>query len=102
MITNTAVSNLNLKLGDEVVAIFKSNTVLITTDISLNISARNKLQGKVDSINKGEINSELIIDIGNGDKVASIITSNSIDNLKIKEGAQVSAIIKASDVMIGK
>ena len=39
---------------------------------------------KVDSINKGEINSELIIDIGNGDKVASIITSNSIDNLKIK------------------
>ena len=102
VITNTAVSNLNLKLGDEVVAIFKSNTVLITTDISLNISARNKLQGKVDSINKGEINSELIIDIGNGDKVASIITSNSIDNLKIKEGAQVSAIIKASDVMIGK
>ena len=102
VITNTAVSNLNLKLGDEVVAIFKSNTVLITTDISLNISARNKLQGKVDSINKGEINSELIIDIGNGDKVASIITSNSIDNLKIKEDAQVSAIIKASDVMIGK
>ena len=102
VITNTAVSNLNLKLGDEVVAIFKSNTVLITTDISLNISARNKLQGKVNSINKGEINSELIIDIGNGDKVASIITSNSIDNLKIKEGAQVSAIIKASDVMIGK
>ena len=102
VITNTAVSNLNLKLGDEVVAIFKSNTVLITTDISLNISARNKLQGKVDSINKGEINSELIIDIGNGDKVASIITSNSIDRLNIKNGAQVSAIIKASDVMIGK
>ena len=102
VITNTAVNNLDLNLGDEVVAIFKSNTVLITTDISLNISARNKLQGKVDSINKGEINSELIIDIGNGDKVASIITSNSIDNLKIKEGAQVSAIIKASDVMIGK
>ena len=97
VITNTAVSNLN-----EVVAIFKSNTVLITTDISLNISARNKLQGKVDSINKGEINSELIIDIGNGDKVASIITSNSIDRLNIKNGAQVSAIIKASDVMIGK
>jgi molybdate transport system regulatory protein len=102
VITNTAVSNLNLKIGDEVVAIFKSNTVLVTTDIALNISARNKLQGKVDSINKGEINSELIIDIGNGDKIASIITSNSIDTLNIKSGAQVCAVIKASDVMIGK
>lgn len=102
VITNTAVNNLDLKLGDEVVAIFKSSTVLITTDISLNISARNKFQGTVDSINQGEINSELIIDIGNGDKIASVITTNSIDRLTIKEGAQVSAIIKASDVMIGK
>ena len=102
VITNTAVNNLNLKLGDEVVAIFKSSTVLITTDITLNISARNKLQGKIDSIHQGEINSELIIDIGNGDKIASVITSNSIARLNIKEGAQVSAIIKASDVMLGK
>lgn len=102
VITNTAVNNLDLKIGDEVVAIFKSSTVLITTDISLNISARNKLQGKVDLIQQGEINSELIIDIGNGDKIASIITSNSIEGLSIKEGMQVSAIIKASDVMLGK
>lgn len=102
VITNTAVNNLDLKIGDDVVGIFKSSTVLITTDISLNISARNKLQGKVDSIQQGEINSELIIDIGNGDKIASIITSNSIEGLSIKEGMQVSAIIKASDVMLGK
>jgi molybdate transport system regulatory protein len=102
VITNTAVNNLDLKLGDEVVAIFKSSTVLITTDISLNISARNKFQGTVDSINQGEINSELIIDIGNGDKIASVITTNSIEKLGIIKGSQVSAIIKASDVMIGK
>lgn len=102
VITKTAVENLNMKIDDEVVAIFKSNTVLVTTDITLNISARNKLQGVIDSVNQGEINSELIIDIGNGDKLASIITTNSIERLNIKKGAQVSAIIKASDVMIGK
>ena len=99
VITKTAVHNLDLKLGDEVVAIFKSSTVLITTDITLNISARNKFQGKIDSIHQGEINSELIIDIGNEEKIASVITSNSIGRLNKKEGAQVSAIIKASDVM---
>lgn len=102
VITNTAVNNLDLKVGDDVVAIFKSNTVLITTDIALNISARNKFLGTVDTINKGEINSELIIDIGNGDKIASIITTNSIESLNIQEKKEVCAIIKASDVMLGK
>jgi molybdate transport system regulatory protein len=102
VITNTAVNNLDLKTGDDVVAIFKSSTVLITTDITLNISARNKFQGTVEYVNQGEINSELIIDIGNNDKIASVITSSSIHRLNIKEGTQVSAIIKASDVMIGK
>ena len=102
VITNTAVNNLILKVGDDVVAIFKSNTVLITTDIALNISARNKFLGTVDTINKGEINSELIIDIGNGDKIASIITTNSIESLNIQEKKEVCAIIKASNVMLGK
>ena len=102
VITNTAVNNLDLKKGDEVVAIFKSSTVLITTDSSLNVSARNIFQGAVEYVNQGEINSEIIIDIGNNDKIASVITTSSVNRLNIKEGAQVSAIIKASDVMIGK
>ena len=102
VITNTAVNNLDLKLGDEVVAIFKSSTVLLSTDISLNISARNKFEAIVDSINKGEINSEVVLDIGNGDKIASIITTSSLENLGLKKDTQASAIIKSSDIMIGK
>ncbi|XPV68521.1 MAG: TOBE domain-containing protein [Halarcobacter sp.] len=101
-ITKTAVNNLNLKIDDEVTAFFKSSTVLITTDLTLNISARNKFQGKIENIHTGEVNSEVIIDIGNMDKIASIVTSGSIRSLDLKEGVQVSAIIKASDIMIGK
>lgn len=101
-ITKASVINLNLKMDDEVTAFFKSSTVLLTTDLTLNISARNKLQGKIENINEGDINSEVIIDIGNGDKVASIVTSNSIKNLDLKVENEVSAIIKASDIMIGK
>ncbi len=101
-VTKTAVHNLDLKIDDEVTAFFKSSTVLITTDLTLNISARNKFQGKIESIHQGEINSEVIIDIGNQDRVASVVTSNSINSLKLKVGESVSAIIKASDIMIGK
>ena len=70
--------------------------------MTLNISARNKFYGIVDSINQDEINTELVIDIGNNEKIASIITSSSAERLKIEKGSQVSAIIKASDVIIGK
>ena len=92
----------DLKIGDEVVAIFKSSNVLVTTDITLNISARNKFQGEIEKITKGDINSEVVLNIGNSDKIAAVITSDSIENLKLKKGEKLSAIIKASDVMIGK
>lgn len=102
VITNSAVESLGLKIGDEVTAIFKSSSVLITTDIALNISARNKFHGIVDAINIGEVNAEVIVNIGGSDKIASIITADSIQSLKLELGTEVSAVIKSSDVMIGK
>ncbi len=101
IITNEAVESLNLQSGDEIVAIFKSSSVLITTDLTLNISARNKFQGTVERINMGEINGELIIDIG-GDKIAAVITKAAVKSLNLKEGDGVSAVIKSTDVIIGK
>ncbi len=101
VITNGAVENLDLKIGDEVIVIFKSSSVLLTTDMSLNISARNKLNGVIETIHFGEVNSEVIVNIG-GDLVASVITKNAVGNLDVKVGDRVTAIIKSSDVMIGK
>jgi molybdate transport system regulatory protein len=101
VITNGAVENLNLQVGDEVVTIFKSSAVLLTTDTSLNISARNKLTGVIETIHFGEVNSEVVVNIG-GDLIASVITKNATGNLDIKIGDSVTAVIKSSDVMIGK
>jgi molybdate transport system regulatory protein len=101
VITNGAVESLNLQNNNEVVAIFKSSSVLITKDLTLNISARNKFQGKVESITLGEVNGEVVIDIG-GDMIASVITSDAVKSLDLKKQNEVSAIIKASDIMIGK
>ena len=101
-ITKGAVTNLGLHVGDEATAIFKSSTVLLTTDFTLNISARNKFQGTIETIHEGEVNAEIVIDIGGSDKIASVITAGSIKSLSLKEGTKVSAIIKASDIIIGK
>ncbi len=101
VITNGAVENLNLQVGDEVVAIFKSSSVLLTTDMNLNISARNKVNGVVETIHFGEVNSEVVVNLG-GDLIASVITKNAVGNLDVKVGDKVTAVIKSSDVMIGK
>lgn len=102
VITNKATENLDLKVGDDVIALFKSSTVLLSLDTNLNISARNQLLGKIENINIDEINSEIIIDIGNEDKIATVITTDSVKSLNLKIGTKINAIIKSSDIMIGK
>ena len=65
----------------------------------MKISARNILQGRVKSLHEGAVNTEVIIDVG-GVEVASIITKQSADALKLRVGSEVHAVIKASDVMV--
>lgn len=101
IITLSSVDNLGLNLNDEVIALIKSSNVLISTDTNLKISARNTLRGKIENINKGDVNSEVTIDV-DGDKVVTVLTTSSLENLNLKVGLEVDAIIKASDIMIGR
>jgi molybdopterin-binding protein len=66
----------------------------------MKLSARNVIKGKVKKIIQGAVNSEVIITIGDGTELVSIITKESVDNLGLKVGKEVYAIIKASNVMI--
>lgn len=102
IITNTATENLELNIGDEVVAIIKSSNVLLSTEAKLKISARNRLSGEIEAINEGEISSEVVINVGSEEKIVTVITTNSIKNMNLKVGSKVDAIIKASDIMIGR
>jgi len=68
---------------------------------TMEISARNQLKGKITNIVRGSVNGEVTVDIG-GQVVTSSITLASIDRLALKVGDSVAAIVKATDVMIGK
>jgi molybdopterin-binding protein len=68
----------------------------------MKLSARNILTGKVEVVTKGAVNGTVKIDIGNGKHITSSITNEAIDDLGLKVGDEVSAIIKSSDVLIGK
>ena len=66
----------------------------------MKISARNVLQGTVKQIIEGAVNSEIILLLQNGLEITSVITKSSTKNLELKEGKEVYAVIKASNVMI--
>lgn len=66
----------------------------------MKISARNQIKGKVVKVTHGAVNSEIVVDIGGGQQIVSIITKNSAENLKLEPGKSVYAVVKASEVMI--
>src|SRR5579862_4544875 len=68
----------------------------------MKISARNVLAGTIKSVTKGAVNAEVILTLAGGETVASIITNASVDSLGLREGISAYAIIKASEVMVGK
>jgi molybdopterin-binding protein len=68
----------------------------------MKLSARNQLKGRVVAVIKGQTTAHVRIDIGGGVIVTSSITNEAIDDLALKVGDEAMAVIKASDVMIGK
>lgn len=67
----------------------------------MKISARNQLKGTVKEIKNGPVSTEVVIDV-NGSEVVSSITTGSADSLNLSVGDEVVAIIKASNIMVGK
>ncbi len=68
----------------------------------LKLSARNQIRGRITSVVKGQTTGHVHLDIGGGVTVHASITNEAIDDLALTVGDEAVAVIKASDVMIGK
>ncbi|WP_029076326.1 TOBE domain-containing protein [Kaistia adipata] len=68
----------------------------------MKLSARNQLDGTIVAVEKGQTTARVKIDIGHGLVITSSITNEAVDDLALKVGDKAAAVIKASDVMIGK
>lgn len=68
----------------------------------MKISARNVLSGKIVSIVRGPVSTEVTLEVAPGLQIVSTITTASADALQLAEGGTAYGIIKASSVMIGK
>jgi molybdopterin-binding protein len=68
----------------------------------MKLSARNALKGKIESLHKGAVTTTVKVTVGGGNHITSSITNEAADDLGLKVGDDVTAIIKSSDVIIGK
>jgi len=68
----------------------------------MRLSARNIMKGKVLEVTRGATTAHVKIDVGGGIVIFSSITNDAVDALGLKAGDAAYAVIKASDVMVGK
>ena len=68
----------------------------------MKLSARNVLKGKVVEVIEGVTTHNVKIDIGHGTVLTASITAEAVKELKLKKGDDAYAIIKASEVIVGK
>jgi len=64
------------------------------------LSARNQFKGTVVSIRTGAVMSEVVIDIGGGHRIVSLIGASSAKRLKLKKGKSAVAVVKATEVIV--
>jgi molybdopterin-binding protein len=71
-------------------------------ETSMKISARNVLRGRIVAVKRGAVAAQVKVDIGGGNVISSMITVDAVEDLDLRNGEEVSVIIKATEVMIGR
>lgn len=88
-----------LQLNQKVKLLFKETEVILTSNFNVEISIQNKIKGKIISIRKGQILSEIILqtEVGN---IKSLISTTMLNKLDFKESHDIFVLIKASEIML--
>jgi len=101
VITNASVERLGLQTGADAFAIIKASAVMVGKDLErAKLSARNILGGEVAELREGAVNSEVGIQLPGGTMLVASITRGSVQALDLKRNDAVSAVVKASHVMV--
>lgn len=67
----------------------------------MQLSARNQLKATIREVHLGAVMAEVVMEVG-GQELVAAITRSSVERLGLKVGDEVSAIIKSTEVMVGK
>lgn len=101
IVTNESVQALGLVPGKVASALIKSSWVILTSaDEKIVTSARNRLCGVVSRIEKGMVNTEVILDLGFDTSFVAMITNESQNLFNFSVGSPACGLVKASHVIL--
>ena len=66
----------------------------------MKFSARNMLKGTVTDYKEGPVNCQVKVDVGGGNVVTSMITTDAAQDLGVEVGKEIYVVIKASEVIL--
>ena len=90
-----------LEEGMPISIVFKETEVVIAKGDTSKISLQNKIKGKAKIIEIGDLLAKLTITTSVGD-IISIITSAAVRQLQIKEGDEITAMIKTNETLLSQ
>jgi len=89
-----------LKIGHPVRLLFKETEVMIAVTSPLAISVQNRIECSIREITTGRLLCDLGLDIGDNRHIRSIITRNACEQLSLRPGDKVTALIKTNEVTL--
>jgi molybdate transport system regulatory protein len=101
VITQESSKGLGLRTGTKAIALVKSSSVIVATDLEgARLSTRNQVEGVISAVTPGAVNAEVLIDIDGGGSIAAIVTEGSVKSLGLAKGVRASALFKATSVIV--
>lgn len=101
VITKNSTQLLGLVKGKQAVAIIKAPWVVLVSDEHEYVfSARNQFSYRIDEIETGSVNAVVHLTTNAGTKLSAVVTNNSVEEMKLAAGSKVTAIVKASSVIL--
>ena len=68
----------------------------------MKLSTRNVLKGKVTDVKEGMVMAKVKVDVGGGNVITSLISTEAVKELGVKVGEEIGVLIKATSVMLAK
>jgi molybdate transport system regulatory protein len=100
-LTSGSARNMNLKKGQEAIALIKASNVILVSDFAgYKLSARNQLAGTISRIDKGAVSTIVGLTLPGGEVVTTSVTNDAVSALGLAVGQPATAVFKAFSVLL--
>lgn len=101
IITRASCDDMHLLVGDTIYVLIKGTDIMLAKSFSGILSARNRAKGVVREIIQGDVLSKVFVE-SRGDMLHAIVTNASLKDMDIRNGDEVTAIVKSTELILSK